>query len=481
MRYPPRSNSDPSSTSQTSYKADKSGKGLPLKPCMESESKSAATTPPNESQEIGEAGDQPQKLRWAKTVGFDDVSRKLSSLPPLKVWTPDSTPAAAPHLDRSKAWGGKSGSKPETVALRGTMRPGPVTKSMAAEPAVTKTDVHVVALAPSCDIGDVPDEGETDSVIPTMQIVESNNRRYEIVWDDVPLEHDIPARRRTSSASQALVAVSTEFSQGPRELDHVNTKLTDWTFSRGNPVELFKSQIVVFPDDDGRDPHFDCIVEDEEDSSVIAPPNSTRTSANASCHHSRPASRQNYRSDSFADDKAKLEEDTYGEEGPQQDTLAIPDPDAPSTRPGHHIETHRRMRKLPHTRRLSNMDEFDVRFHGHRDSVALARNRISDADNVSLELFMQTHRDSVCIAKKRMHSHKRNHALSPAREIPQPQFSVSNLDHSTDDLDQTSDDPDDAGLSQPAKSDATKALKSSSSVSMLLPQPANARRIRIVE
>jgi hypothetical protein len=120
------------------------------------------------------------------------------------------------------------------------------------------------------------------------------------------------------------------------------------------------------------------------------------------------------------------------------------------------------------------MDDFDVRFHGHRDSVALARNRISDADNGSLELFMQTHRDSVSIAKKRMHSHKRNHAISPAREIPQPQFSASDMDHATD-------DPDHAVLSQPAKSVATKALKSSSSPSMLLPQPASARRIRIVE
>jgi hypothetical protein len=481
MRYPLRSNSDPSSMPQSGYNADKSGKCLPLKPCMKSESKSAPTTPPNESQEIAEARDKPQKLRWAKTVGFDDMSRKRSSLPPLKVWTADSTPAAAPYLDRSKAWGGKSGSKPEKVALRGTMRPSPVTKGMAAEPAVTKTDVHVVAILPSCEIGDVPDEGETDSVIPTMQIVESNNRRYEIVWDDVPLEHDIPARRRTSSASQALVAVSPEFSRGSRGLNHVNTKLTDWTFSRGNPAELFKPQIVVFPDDDGRDPHFDCIVEDEEDLIVTAPPNSTRTSANTSCRHSRPASRQNYRSDSFMDDKTKLEENTCGEEGSQQDTLAIPDLDAPTTRPGHRIETHRRMRKSPHTRRLSNMDEFDVRFHGHRDSVALARTRISDADNVSLEHFMQTHRDSVCIAKKRMHSHKRNYAISPAREIPQSQSSVSNLDHAAEDLDQTSDDPNDAVLSQPAKSDATKALKSSSSVSMLLPQPANTRRIRIVE
>jgi hypothetical protein len=456
--YPLRSNSDPSFTPHTSCKADRVGKNLPLKPCMKGKSKSAATTPPNEFHEISEEGNRPQKLRRVKTVDFEDnASRKLLALPPLKVWAPNFMPVTTASVDRSKAQGGTSGSEPAKAASRVASCPGLVTKSMVAEPAVTRTDVHVVVIVPSWGIGDVLDEGGIDPATPTMQIVESKSGCYEVVWDDVPLEHDIRLHPRGSSASQALAAASPESSHAPRGLECVNTKLTEWTFNNGNPAELFKPQVVVFPDDDGHTPHFECAVEVEKDFVVIAPPNSERTSTNPSRHHSRLASSQRCRSDSFADD-----EDTFEEQEYKQNTLAVPDPDAPSNRPGHFVGSHRRMRKPPSLRRLSNMDEADFKFRGHRDSVALARKRILIADNVSPELFMSTiptasplssHRDSVSIAKKRIHSHDRNHAISSARVTRQSKVTASDPSHSVDNLDQ-------AILSHPASSAATKALGS---------------------
>jgi hypothetical protein len=482
--YPLRSNSDPSSTPQVKYRAGRVGKNLPLKPCMKDKSKIAATTPPNEFHELREQGSRPQTLRRVKTVDFeDDASRKLLALPPLKVWTPNFIPITIASVERSKAQGGTGSFKLTKAAPRVTSCPGSVTKSVVAEPAVTRTDVHVVAIAPSWDIGDVPDGGSIDSATPTMQIVESKGGCYEVVWDDVPLEHDIRLHRRGSSASQALVAVSPEFPRGSHGLERVNTKLTEWTFNEGKSAELFKPQIVVFPDGDGRAPHFDCVVEDGKDFMVIAPPNSERTSTTPSRHHSRPASARRCKSDSFADDEAPTDEDTFEEQEYKQNTLAIPDPNAPNNRPGHLVGSHRRVRKPPSLRRLSNMDESDLRFRGHRDSVTLARKRILNADNVSSELFISTmpaaspltsHRDSVSIAKKRMHSHNRNYAISSARGIPQSKVTASDPSHPIDDLDQ-------AIFSHPASSAANKALKSSSSASMLLPQPIDARHIRIVE
>ncbi|KAF2799954.1 hypothetical protein K505DRAFT_370591 [Melanomma pulvis-pyrius CBS 109.77] len=472
MWFSVRSNSDPSSIPQVAKPAEIASKSLPLKPCMKHKSKSAATTPPNERHGTSGNPSELQKLRRIKTVDFEDgVSRKLLSLPPLKVWTGEASQVASNNLERSKARGTTGGVKPAKFVSGMLSCPGPMTKSVPADTAVTRTDVHVVAIAPSWSIDDVPDEGGIDPATPTMQIVESNSGCYEVVWDDVPLEHDIRLHQRRSSASQALYTASPEASRG---LERINTKLTEWSFGKENPAELFKPQIVVFPEDYSLAPRFDCAVEDEEDFIIIAPPNSERTSANPSRRHSRPGSIHRSRSESYTDDEAELtldEADVPEKRELKHNSLVVPDPKAHTKRPGYLIGASGRIRKPPSFRRLSNMDETDLKFRGHRDSVALARSRILNAGGVSPDLFM--HRDSVSLAKRRMHT--RNHAISSAREIPLPKVRASDPSTPADDLDQSSP-------SLPAKSAPTKALKSSNSASMLLPQPANTNRhIRIME
>ncbi|KAJ4382016.1 hypothetical protein N0V86_002342 [Didymella sp. IMI 355093] len=105
-----------------------------------------------------------------------------------------------------------------------------------------------------------------------MQIVESGNGSYEVVWDDVPPEHSVRTQRRSSSANQALGAASA----GTKGLERVNTKLTEWSGTWNTSSDSFKPTIVVFPDDDGRRPHFECAIVDDEDIEIFAPPNSER-------------------------------------------------------------------------------------------------------------------------------------------------------------------------------------------------------------
>ncbi|KAF3036158.1 hypothetical protein E8E12_002931 [Didymella heteroderae] len=139
---------------------------------------------------------------------------------------------------------------------------------------MTRTDVHVIAIAPSPSrFGglDTKRQGnfeETDAATPTVQIVESGNGSYEVV----PPEHSARTRRRSSSASQALEAAST----GTKGLERVNTKLTEWSGTWNTPFDFFKPTIVVFPDDDVRRPQFECAIVDDEDIDIFAPPNSER-------------------------------------------------------------------------------------------------------------------------------------------------------------------------------------------------------------
>ncbi|KAF2712414.1 hypothetical protein K504DRAFT_480086 [Pleomassaria siparia CBS 279.74] len=449
FRWFPRSNSDPYPTPVDKQKRA-AGKNISLKPCIKQKSKSAATTPPNAQGQSPDGLGTTQKLRRVKTVDFEEgLSKKLLSLPPLE---------------------------PTKNISRVTLCPGlTMNKSLPADAAVTRTDVHVVAIAPSWNADDIPDEGGIDPATPTMQIVESKSGCYEIVWDDVPLKQDVRTNRRGSSASQALAAASPETSHG---LHRVNTKLSEWSFGNGSPSELFKPQIVVFPDEDGRTPRFDCAIEDDDDTYIIiAPPNSERPSATPSRHQSRPGSIERAESDSLADDEATPTSSRFffEKDNTTLNSLLIPDPDTPKNKkPGHPIGTHRRVRKSPALRRFSNVEESDLKFRGHRDSVTLARSRIFNAGGVSPELFM--HRDSVSIAKKRMHT--RNHAISSAREIPKPRSSRGTAS-------EPSFEADDLGEALPvipAKAVAKKALKSSSSASMLIPQQTSMNRhIRIVE
>lgn len=153
---------------------------------------------------------------------------------------------------------------------------------------------------------------------------------------------------------------------------------------------------------------------------------------------------------------------------PLEEALSIPDPSLQSTRI---LNATSRLRAVPTIRKLSNVDEADLKFRGHRDSVTLAHTRFLRTGGVSPELF--AHRDSVSMARKRMHA--RNHAVPAALDIPGSKSTgyTSPLAISLDDT----------VLDMPlVKQHAAHALRSQKSASMLVPQPSQAQRhIRIVE
>ncbi|KAF2473136.1 uncharacterized protein BDR25DRAFT_129036, partial [Lindgomyces ingoldianus] len=470
MWFPVRTYSEPSSSAQSIRQAKRSDHDLPLKPCMKQKSKSAAATPPNGGSTDSEDSHGRRKLRRVKTVDFEGVlSKKLLSLPPLKLWTGQGDLEAGEPFERSKTAMEESSSNRAISVKRVRSCPGPKTKSTLADTAITRTDVHVVAIAPSWSSEEFPatDDDGIDLATPTMQIVESKTGCYEVVWDDVQKEPAIEAGGRCSSAGQALQAAGSFATKG---LERVNTKLAEWSWGKDSLTRSYKPRIVVFPDDDGRNPQFGCAVEDDEDLVIIAPPNSERQSAIPSRHPSQPPSARMSRSVSHDDTEPDPAVNATDVSSDRQ-SLVVPDPEATNSRAGLLIGASRGTRKPSSIRRFSNMEDSDLKFRGHRDSVTLARSRILNAGGVSPELFM--HRDSISMAKKRMHA--KNHASSSAREIPHLNHVASDPPSPIADLSMSSS-------SAPTRKNTAEGLKTKDSASMLVRQDASLNRhIRIIE
>ncbi|KAH6616875.1 hypothetical protein C7974DRAFT_319122 [Boeremia exigua] len=379
----PKSNPDLRNTSMTSSGLS----SRPRKTCLKQKTKSANATPPLGTSESSEKLLEDLTLRRRKTVDFAEVSLELSN--------GDQDERKKDPIQHPR----QISSCPGTAML---------TRCSLASPAMTRTDVHVIAVPPSSSKpGGVsrtqPGELEkSDPATPTIQIVESKNGSYEVVWDDVPPEHNVDTQKRRSSAGEALEALST----GPKGLERVNTKLTEWSGTWNTPSDCFKPTIVVFPDDDGCRPHFECTIVDDEDIDIFAPPNSARMSAVPSRHVSRPAS-------AHASPKPSQDESSVAY-FTQEIPLGDPSPHVVMNQEiwPDHLMTARRTLGVPcPERKLSDSEEADVKFRNHRDSVTLAHSRLIHSGGVRPELF--AHRDSVTIAKKRMHA--KNRAASASR------------------------------------------------------------------
>jgi hypothetical protein len=446
----PRSSSDP----DLRKSVEQVGK-QPLKPCMK-KAKSTPTTPPGEPQE--EAEDEKRTLRRVKTVEFES---RVSKALPSRSWEEDHGTAC--HVNLPFRENGSTKRNQEKTSC-----PGMMIKSSLADPAITRTAVHVIAIAPSWKTDEVSKDSQ-DPATPTMQIVESGSSRYEVVWDNVPAEHKVRLRQRRPSASHSLEAVSSPAARG---LQRVNSKLTDWSGSWNRPSKSFKPTIVVFPDDDGRRSQYGYTMEDDDDIEVIAPPNSRMTSAGPSRLPSRPASAPITRvvsredinlGDTLQDELHRDKQDwTFPSE-----QLIVPDPEG-SRLPG----SSRSLRQSGALRKLSNIEEADLRFRGHRDSVTIAHSRLLYSGGVSPELF--AHRDSVSMAKKRMHA--RNYAISGARDFPPGD------DTMLPSLVTLEDDAMSLVSLSTVKEHAAKALKIKTSASVFQPQEhASHQHIRIIE
>jgi hypothetical protein len=454
----------------------KQGNESPLKPCIKPKSKSAATTPPNQSPSDPDLPTEGQTLRRVKTVDFDEtVSRKLLSLLPLKTRVEEPGRGERPKLPTSKSSKLHSAKdvKPPTLC------PGLQRKSLPAETAITRTAVHVVSIAPSRLASNTPDPSGNNTKpatsTPTMQIVESKTGRYEVVWSDFPSTHDIGLRsRRDSSASQSLQVAggSVSAAGAMRGLERVNTKLTEWSWgaeeqtTSTSAATSFQPRIVVYPDEDGRVERMGGAVDENEDVDFFAPPNSARMS--------RSVSDDEQEEELELEEALRLPDIQFTDNiSSKRASLVVPDPDATISRSGSRSTS---TRSLPSDRRLSNVDDSDVKFRGHRDSVALARSRIFNAGGlvalVSPDLL--THRDRVALSRKHILTGgglAKSHATASAR--PHSRLSGDA----------------DAGVAVAeglgvVDERAVKGLKKSASASMLRDQAGDVdsqRHIRIVE
>jgi hypothetical protein len=382
---------------RTAFKESKRpGLNKPLKTCMRQKARSANTTPPSGSLTGTKDSLENQKLRRMNTVDFEEAISK-----PVPYQLGASSRASGHRMNR-----------PEKASKQAPSCPGmtELTRRRGAEPAVTRTDVHIIAIAPTSSkyaylgLPQPKEDEEADPATPTMQIVESSNASYEIVWDDIPPEHNERVRRRRSSASQALEAISSTATRG---LERVNTKLTEWSGTRNALSDSFKPTIVVFPNNDGRIPHFECAIVDDEGIEIFAPPNSERVSAVHSRHPSRPVSSPMSRATSqeginaAASPHETLLDTTSTEQSP-----VLMDPDAWSA---HLVAARRNIGKTSPACKLSNIDEVDVKFRNHRDSVTITHSRLIQSGVVKPELFTQ--RDAMLVARKRLHT--KNRASAP--------------------------------------------------------------------
>jgi hypothetical protein len=125
---------------------------------------------------------------------------------------------------------------------------------------------------------------------------------------------------------------------------------------------------------------------------VIAPPNSLRPSATPSRIPSQPGSarmsRETSEEDEYTDAHRKPGPHSFDRGHPkllpttrkeETELLSPTDHFVNYSRPRTQQATGREARKPVGQRRLSNMEDSEIKFRGHRDSVTLARSRIANS------------------------------------------------------------------------------------------------------
>ncbi|KAF2133543.1 hypothetical protein P153DRAFT_381974 [Dothidotthia symphoricarpi CBS 119687] len=348
-------------------------KTAPLKTCLKHKAKSATTSPPSEPREDADTSTGPRILRRVKTVDFEEATKPLLLLSPLPATAKKATDDKMKR-DVSKRTGRARPRCPSTPNTK---------KSALAGTAVTRADVHVIATAFTSDPTSTSAPSPATAT-PTKQIIESQTTCYEILWDAIP---PTPTRRRRTSSLR---------SSATRGLERVNSKLADWSGTQNAPT------LVVFPDDDGyalTDDDDDGEEEDEDGheeghTPILAPPNSQHTSATPSRPPSRAASLDG------------LSPTAAGLNGTSP--LLAPHPES-----AHGGVS----RKKPPTssRKLSNLEDSDVKFRGHRDSVTIAHTRLIRGGGVVPELFARE--ESVAMGRRRMHARNRAAAGAGVRDL----------------------------------------------------------------
>jgi hypothetical protein len=356
----------------------------PLKTCLKQKANTTTPMPAYEAKkDLTEPVDR--KLRRTKAVDFQK-SKPLTGTPALIATRSLSGKSMVTQAGESSDQNAQSPTKVRrTSTCPSTI---PFMKGDPAESAVTRTDVHIVATSPSLNWASKAAQ-DTNLSTPTIWIVDAGNGMYKVIWDGLPTENNY-----TSTAMKGL--------------ERVNTKLTEWSGSQSSS-ELSKSTAVVYPEEGSYQYHSEHLVGTAGDNgdALVPPPNSTRTSTVPSRGQSRPASVSLSRETS---DKEFAPESRF-----QQKSLGSlpPDPDQ-----GKWfdllIDARGRLQDEVAARRISQFRQNDTKFHGHRDSVAVAHDRLSRTMGIPRDLY--AHRDSIALAKRRMRA--KDHATSGVRSVP---------------------------------------------------------------
>ncbi|KAL5411957.1 hypothetical protein PMIN06_003884 [Paraphaeosphaeria minitans] len=331
-------------------------------------------------------------LRRVKTVEFKRFDATgMRTVPPLKLRSSD---VILNPIEGDESHGDLTIRKQNS--LRGDLlcsRPG--FKNVLAEPALTKTDVHVVTRAPTSEVKVLPFEPGLGIATPKMQIKKSADHCREVAWDDL-------LDRKTAVASQVLPTVNPREKSG---LEHIDSKLHEWNRDRGPELESCAPQVALFPDDEGYAHSVTFVADDVDNAAIRAPLNSQRTSGSPSFSISTPDTAWLLRPSPQYDPEptGKLGINKSNDSG--ESMLVVPDPEAV---PGTIATLADQFDNTLADHRLSNIDDSEVKFRGHRDSVTVARSRLLHNGAVSPELIQV--KEYTLTAKKRMHA--RNRGLS---------------------------------------------------------------------
>lgn len=360
------------------------GQSRPIKSCFARASLSEPPSPGLRGRP-GAVSRIPGEMNAIAVDGRQLAARR--AFPPMKLW-------ALQRKQRDTSEGAVSSSGRAVSSERF------LTKGNAAEAATTRTDVHVYPALPlNCIRGAARrSHSQLNGPKPTIQIVESNNGVYEIVWDDLIIgsgnaaygpgeeSFEVDDRCTPTNASEEITTPLNE--QTPHfNLERVSTKLAAWSWMKGDREGRFPRSVLPSPEfyvyPDQSSPHFAVAVDDSEDLFMAAPPNSERATQPSTRHQSHGSTPRRastpaptpFRSTSTVPEHTSELTSIVSRADPMvsfAETLedrvsAISGVEEPT--PG----TIRRAWSAP--RRFSNMAEHELRFKSHRDSVELFRRR----------------------------------------------------------------------------------------------------------
>lgn len=251
-----------------------------------------------------------------------------------------------------------------------------VNKRSLAGPAVTRTDVHVVAIAPPFSgpeaalYPDISDQsGRMNSATPTIQIIESDNGRHEVMWDEIPPKYDASTQRRRSSAGQALESVS----PSSTTLGRANARLTEWSSTWRTPCSDQGPKVIVFPDQGSRKHHPECPVVDTR---ILASPNSKDISA-AESHAPGAGTSYSPTEDGSISSSSRHADSMQDFSTPTDDSsLKL----SSTLWSNWLVSARQKLGETSPERKFSSVDELN--FRGHRDSVTLAHSRLGKSSEL---------------------------------------------------------------------------------------------------